>query len=143
MSDLIPETPPANPAPAIESTDLNAEVTALREFARKLQTSLIALAWVFGIFLFIQVWRSDKDVKVVRQIAAQQQWAPLVQSYENDKTAVQGFLNQLSQYGSTNKQFQPLLQKYGIPLPMAAPAATAPAAAAPKPAAAPAAPPKK
>lgn len=132
-----------------DSADLQAQVTELRSFVRKLQTSLIAAVWLLGLFVFLQFWRANKDVVGFRQAAAQQQWSPLVQAYENDKNMVQKFLNDLGAYGAQHKDLQPILQKYGIglPAPSATPAAStsAPAGTAPKPApaSAPATAPKK
>ena len=100
-----------------------------------LQLGLIMLSAVFATFLWRQVKYARQDLQGLKQPAAF-----LAQSYNQEKPSLDAFLAKLVEFGRTNKNFVPILQKYQI---TAAPAAPAAAKPAPKPAASPAPAPKK
>ena len=140
MSDTTVSTP--NPAPATATaaaeTDFKQEVQALRVFVIKLQSALIALTWLFGVFVFIQFWRARGELAVVRPQAAQ-----IIELGKRKEQPINQFVVQLADYGRTHPDFAPIINKYGIAA-LTTNATAAPTGAAPKPAApAPAPAPKK
>ena len=147
MSDSISPTTSSTPVPTpttpADETDLQQEVQALRTFVVKLQSALIALTWIFGVFVFIQFWRARGELAVVRPQAAQ-----IIEIGKRKEQPINQFVVQLAEYGRAHADFAPIITKYGISAPGATspPAATPVPATTPKPvgtAPAPVAPPKK
>jgi hypothetical protein len=124
---------PLTSVPSAEIDDLKRQIASLRDVTQKLQYGLIAFTWIIGMFLFIQVWRSYKDVRTFRPQIIQ-----IVEMARREDAAIAQFVTNLGEHARTHPDVRPLLTKYGIPIPTAP---TSAPAAAPKPATAPA--PKK
>jgi hypothetical protein len=127
---------PAIPAPA----DVNQELQALRALVIKLQSGLIALTWIVGVFIFIQFWRHRNELNVVRPQAAQ-----IIDAAKRTDAPVNQFISQLVEYSRTHPDFAQILSRYPIQMPAATnpTAAPKPAATVPAPTTLPAAAPKK
>jgi hypothetical protein len=127
---------PTNPTPVASASapDASAEIQALRRLVLRLQTALIALTWIVGVYVFIHFWRARGELEVVRPQAAQ-----IIEASKRTDAAVNQFVTQLVEYARTHPDFVPVISKYPIQMPAGA------TNAAPKPAApaAPATPPKK
>ena len=136
MNDLESKSPSTG-APSVDSTG------CVQRQLNLLLLSLIILSGTFAVFEWRQVKYARQDLEALKQPAAF-----MLQSYNQEKPAVDALLAKLSEFGRTNKSFVPILLKYQIPTvaaTSASPAAAAPAATkpAPKPAATPAPVPKK
>jgi hypothetical protein len=110
MNDL--NLPPAE--------DLSAQVAALRRHALTLLLALIVVSGTLTVYLFQQARQAGRDVAQEKQIIA---------NLNQNRPAIDGFVNQLIAYGAKNPDFaQQILKKYGIVSNPPAPAAPAPAA---------------
>jgi hypothetical protein len=98
------------------SLDSNPEISALK---RQLFTLLLALLVVSGtvtVYLYRQASITGRDIDAIRPQAQQ-----LVGTFNKDQKLIVEFINQLVAYGRTHPDFLPVLKKYGIAPPVAAP----------------------
>ena len=111
MSDSTSPSPATTAAPETTAgeTDFQQEVQALRAFVIKLQSALIALTWILGVFIFIQFWRARGELSAVRPQAAQ-----IIELGKRKEPAIKQFVLQLAEYGRTHADFAPIMNKYGI-----------------------------
>lgn len=113
MNDL--NLPPAE--------DASAQVAALRRHVLTLLLALIVVSGTLTVYLFQQARQAGRDVAQEKQIIA---------NLNQNRPAIDGFVNQLIAYGTKNPDFaQQILKKYGI-VSNPPPAPAAPASAAPK-----------
>jgi hypothetical protein len=121
-SESLPAGTPAAAAPS--------ELQALRALVIRLQSALIALTWIVGVFIFIQFWRARNELAIIRP-----QTAPMMEGAKRADPVVNQFLTQLVDYARTHPDVQPLLAKYPIQVQATGtnrPAAPAPAGNPPK-----------
>jgi hypothetical protein len=127
MSENNPSSPEsgATPASSPAQTDLRQELDSVRNLAMKLQSALIALTVLFGLFIFVQFWRTNNELSAVRKA---------VTEAKLEDARIGQFISQLVEYSRTHPDFVPIISKYPIGLPQQnAPAPSG--GAAPKPAA--------
>ena len=119
-SESIPASAPAREA--------QSELQALRTLVIRLQSALIALTWIVGVFIFIQFWRARNELAVIRPQATD-----MLNNAKRAEPVINQFLVQLVEYSRTHPDVQPLLAKYPIQVQTAPgtnqPAKPAPAAA--------------
>ena len=89
--------------------DAQSELQSLRALVIRLQSALIALTWIVGVFIFIQFWRARNELLAVRP-----QTAPMMEAAKRADPVVSQFLVQLVDYARTHPDVQPLLAKYPI-----------------------------
>lgn len=125
MNDPVISNSPSKPAETTPTPsgggDLQQEVAALRALVLKLQSSLLALTVIAGIYIGANYWISKQDLGAARQLVA---------ATRQNEAAVSQFVSQLVEYGRTHPDFMNVLSKYPIQMP-AAPAPAKPAPAAP------------
>ncbi len=117
------------PTAPTEAEDLKQQCAALQ---RQMQTLLLALIIVSGtlsVFLWRQVRYARRDLEAIKPAAAQ-----VIQEFNQSRPNLDAFVAKVAEYGRTHPNFAPIMNKYRIVPPAAAPAP----AAAPKPAATPA-----
>jgi hypothetical protein len=100
---------PIEPA-AADSTSSHALQQQIRNLQALVVATLMAgllLSAGVNIFLFRQVSMVRKDLEASQRI---------VDDYEaNKKQLISTFIGRLQEYGQNHPDFQPILQKYGIP----------------------------
>ena len=104
-------------------TDLMDQITALQHQVLTLLLALVVVSGTLVSFLVYQSHTLGKDINTIKPQATQ-----LIEAFKHEQPLMEGFVKQLAQYGATHPDFQPILKKYGIPLPSASAPAAAPAA---------------
>ena len=107
-----------NPAPqtAAPQTDLMDQVVALRHQVFTLLLALVVVSGTLTVYLYRQASVARKDLAAVKQQATQ-----MIDAFKRDHSGMDAFVKQLTAYGVTHPDFQPILKKYGI-VPQAQPA---------------------
>jgi hypothetical protein len=120
-----------NPAPLTPNpqTDLIDQVVALRHQVFLLLLALVVVSGTLTVYLYRQASVAKKDLTAVKPQATQ-----MIEAFKRDHPMMDTFVKQLTAYGVTHPDFQPILKKYGIvpqnqagPTPVAPAAPTAPA----------------
>ena len=106
-------------------TELMDQVVALRHQVFTLLLALVVVSGTLTVYLYRQASVTGKDIVAIKPQAAQ-----IISAFNQNRVGMENFVKQLSAYGNTHPDFQPILRKYGIvPQSTAAPTAlTAPAA---------------
>jgi hypothetical protein len=109
------------------NTDLNSEVSALRNQVFTLLIALIVVSGTLTVYLYRQASIARKDIASVKPQAEQ-----VIGAFNQNQALMNNFFNAVVAYGKTHPEFQPILIKNGIAPNPNAPAPAAPAPAAPK-----------
>jgi len=106
------ETNPNSSATA----ELSSQVAALQRLVSTLLMALIVISGTLTVFLFYQSHTLKKDLENNRPQAVQ-----IIQSFAKNRPVMEKIVQQLTAYGQTHPDYQPILQKYGFtPAPGAA-----------------------
>ena len=109
-------------------TELMDQIVALRHQVFTLLLALVVVSGTLTVYLYRQASITGKDV-----VAVKPQATKIIQEFSHNRVGMENFVKQLTAYGSTHPDFQPILRKYGIvPQPASQPAAAPAAPAAPK-----------
>jgi hypothetical protein len=111
-------------------TELMDQIVALRHQVFTLLLALVVVSGTLTVYLYRQASVTGKDIAAIKPQATK-----IIQAFSQNRVGMENFVKQLSAYGYTHPDFQPILKKYGIvPQPATTPATpAAPAApAAPK-----------
>ena len=111
-----------SPAP----TELMDQIVALRHQVFTLLLALVVVSGTLTVYLYRQASITGKDV-----VAVKPQATKIIQEFSHNRVGMENFVKQLTAYGSTHPDFQPILRKYGI-VPQSAITPAAPAAPKPK-----------
>jgi hypothetical protein len=106
-------------------TELMDQIVALRHQVFTLLLALVVVSGTLTVYLYRQSSTTGKDIAAIKPQAIK-----IIQEFTQNRAGMENFVKQLSVYGYTHPDFQPILKKYGIKPQSAAAAA---AAAAPKP----------
>jgi len=108
-------------------TELMDQIVALRHQVFTLLLALVVVSGTLTVVLYRQARLTGKDIAAIKPQATK-----IIQAFAQRRAGMENFVKQLTAYGSTHPDFQPILRKYGIvEQPAIAPAAPA-APAAPK-----------
>ena len=109
-----------NPAPQAftPQTDLMDQVVALRQQVFTLLLALVVVSGTLTVYLYRQASVAGKDLAAVKPQATQ-----MIDLFKKTQPQMDAFVKQLTAYGVTHPDFQPILRKYGI-VPQAQPAPT-------------------
>jgi hypothetical protein len=100
-------------------TELMDQVVALRHQVFTLLLALVVVSGTLTVYLYRQASIAGKDIAAIKPQATQ-----IIQVFNQNRVGMENFVKQLTAYGSTHPDFQPILRKYGIvQQPAAAPAA--------------------
>ena len=102
-------------------TELMDQLVALRHQVFTLLLALVVVSGTLTVVLYRQARLTGKDIEVIKPQATQ-----IIEAFKRDRPNMENFVKQLTIYGNTHPDFQPILRKYGIVPPP--PAAAAPAA---------------
>ena len=101
-------------------TELMDQIVALRHQVFTLLLALVVVSGTLTVVLYRQARLTGKDIEGIKPQATQ-----IIAAFKRDLPLMENFVKQLTAYGVTHPDFQPILKKYGI-VPSAAGAATAP-----------------
>ncbi|HTY89100.1 MAG TPA: hypothetical protein VMB80_16760 [Candidatus Acidoferrum sp.] len=121
------ESPIAQPAAPVPQNDLLDQVVALRQQVFTLLLALVVVSGTLTVFLYIQARRASMELAVIKPQAS-----AMIDAFKQKQPTMETFVKQLTAYGVTHPDFQPILKKYGIPLPPASSPVAPSAPAAPK-----------
>jgi uncharacterized membrane protein YedE/YeeE len=100
-------------------TELMDQIVALRHQVFTLLLALVVVSGTLTVYLYRQWSVTSKDL-----VAIKPQATKILQAFSQSHVGMENFVKQLTAYGNTHPDFQPILRKYGIvPQPAAAPAA--------------------
>jgi len=100
-------------------TELMDQIVALRHQVFTLLLALVVVSGTLTVYLYRQASVTGKDVAAIKPQATK-----IIQAFSQSRVGMENFVKQLTVYGSTHPDFQPILRKYGIaPQPAAAHAA--------------------
>ena len=98
--------------------ELMDQIVALRHQVFTLLLALVVVSGTLTVVLYRQARLTGKDIEGIKPQATQ-----IIAAFKRDQPAMENFVKQLTAYGVTHPDFQPILKKYGI-VPQAQPAAT-------------------
>jgi CHASE3 domain sensor protein len=108
---MLESEQPIEPSPMLKQPalhELQQQIAHLSASLVACLTGLLLLSIVLAAFLSVQDYFLRRDLTGARK---------LVQEYEtNRKPLINAFIAKLQAFAQTNPDFQPILQKYGIPL---------------------------
>ena len=98
-------------------TELMDQVVALRHQVFTLLLALVVVSGTVTVYLYRQASLAGKDMAAIKPQATQ-----MIAAFKRDQPSMETFVKQLTAYGVTHPDFQPILKKYGIvPPPAGAP----------------------
>ena len=103
-------------------TELMDQIVALRHQVFTLLLALVVVSGTLTVVLYRQAKLTGRDIDAIKPQATQ-----IIQAFSRDRQGMENFVKQLTAYGVTHPDFQPILKKYGI-VPQSATATAAPAA---------------
>jgi len=106
-------------------TELLDQIVALRHQVFTLLLALVIVSGTLTVYLYRQANIAGKDLAAVKPLANQ-----TIDKFKANQQAMESFVKQITAYGTTHPDFQPILKKYGI-VPQAQPAPTPKAPSAP------------
>ena len=98
-------------------TELMDQIVALRHQVFTLLLALVVVSGTLTVVLYRQAKLTGRDIDIIKPQATQ-----IIAAFKRDQPAMENFVKQLTAYGVTHPDFQPILKKYGI-VPQAQPAA--------------------
>ncbi len=98
--------------------DLMDQVVALRQQVFTLLLALVVVSGTLTVFLYRQANLAGKDLAAIKPQAT-----AMIDAFKQKQPSMEAFVKQLTAYGVTHPDFQPVLKKYGI-VPSAQPAPT-------------------
>ena len=103
-------------------TELMDQLVALRHQVFTLLLALVVVSGTLTVVLYRQARLTGKDIEAIRPQANK-----IIEDFKRDRAGMENFVKQITAYGSTHPDFQPILRNYGIvPQPQAAAAPAAP-----------------
>ena len=95
------------------------QIVALRHQLFTLLLALVVVSGTLTVVLYRQAKLTGRDIAGIKPQAAQ-----IIEAFKRDRPGMENFVKQLTAYGVTHPDFQPILKKYGLlPPPAGAPVA--------------------
>ena len=95
------------------------QMVALRHQVFTLLLALVVVSGTLTVYLYRQASLTGKDIA-----GSKPQFTQLIENFKHDQQGMENFVKQLTAYGVTHPDFQPILKKYGlVPPPAGTPAA--------------------
>jgi hypothetical protein len=108
-------------------TELIDQIVALRHQVFTLLLALVVVSGTLTVVLYRQARLTGRDIEIIKPQATQ-----IIEAFKRDRQGMEAFVKQLTVYGTTHPDFQPILRKYGVVPQPTQPAAAPAAPAAPK-----------
>jgi hypothetical protein len=103
-------------------TEVMDQIVALRHQVFTLLLALVVVSGTLTVVLYRQAKLTGRDIEIIKPQATQ-----IMTAFKRDQPAMENFVKQLTAYGVTHPDFQPILKKYGVvPQPQTAAAPAAP-----------------
>ena len=100
-------------------TELMDQIVALRHQVFTLLLALVVVSGTLTVVLYRQARLTGRDIEGIKPQANQ-----IIDAFKRDRQGMENFVKQLTAYGVTHPDFQPILKKYGlVPPPAGAPVA--------------------
>jgi hypothetical protein len=90
-------------------TELMDQIVALRHQVFTLLLALVVVSGTLTVYLYRQASITGKDVAAIKPQAMQ-----IIKAFSENRVGMENFVKQLTAYGNTHPDFQPILRKYGI-----------------------------
>jgi hypothetical protein len=90
-------------------TELMDQMVALRHQFFTLLLALVVVSGTLTVVLYRQAKLTGRDIEIIKPQATQ-----IIAAFKRDQPAMENFVKQLTAYGVTHPDFQPILKKYGI-----------------------------
>ena len=90
-------------------TDLMDQIVALRHQVFTLLLVLVVVSGTLTVVLYRQAKLTGRDIAIIKPQATQ-----IIAAFKRDLPLMENFVKQLTAYGVTHPDFQPILKKYGI-----------------------------
>ena len=89
--------------------ELMDQIVALRHQVFTLLLALVVVSGTLTVVLYRQAKLTGRDIEIIKPQATQ-----IIAAFKRDQPAMENFVKQLTAYGVTHPDFQPILKKYGI-----------------------------
>ena len=83
-------------------------MVALRHQVFTLLLALVVVSGTLTVFLYRQASITGKDITAIKPQVTQ-----IIKAFSQDRPGMENFVKQLTTYGVTHPDFQPILKKYG------------------------------
>jgi energy-converting hydrogenase Eha subunit F len=90
-------------------TELMDQIVALRHQVFTLLLALVVVSGTLTVVLYRQARLTGRDIDTIKPQATQ-----IIAAFKRDQPGMENFVKQLTAYGVTHPDFQPILKKYGI-----------------------------
>jgi len=94
--------------------ELMDQLVALRHQVFTLLLALVVVSGTLTVVLYRQSNLTGKDIAAIKPQATQ-----VIERFKQNQQSMENFVKQLAAYGVTHPDFQPILQKWGVPMPAA------------------------
>jgi len=94
-----------------EPVDWKQECAELQKRVNLLLSSLVALSLIVTVFIFVQYWRTSKDLELDRPVGIY-----VTEANRKEGPAIEKFINTLAAYSKSHPDFATNLAKMGIQL---------------------------
>lgn len=85
------------------------QIVALRHQVFTLLLVLVVVSGTLTVVLYRQAKLTGRDIAIIKPQATQ-----IIAAFKRDLPLMENFVKQLTAYGVTHPDFQPILKKYGI-----------------------------
>ena len=85
------------------------QIVALRHQVFTLLLALVVVSGTLTVVLYRQAKLTGRDIAIIKPQATQ-----IIAAFKRDLPLMENFVKQLTAYGVTHPDFQPILKKYGI-----------------------------
>jgi len=89
--------------------DLMDQMVALRHQVFTLLLALVVVSGTLTVFLYRQASLTGRDIASIKPQAT-----AVIDAFKHDQALMESFVKQVSAYGVTHPDFQPILKKYGL-----------------------------
>ena len=89
--------------------DLMDQMVALRHQVFTLLLAIDVVSGTLTVFLYRQASLTSKDIAIIKPQVTQ-----IIDGFKHDQPGMENFVKQLTAYGVTHPDFQPILKKYGL-----------------------------
>lgn len=91
------------------NSDSESEIAALRNQVYVMLVALVVVSGTLTVYMYRQASMTRKDIDAIRPQAEQ-----MINTLNQNKQAIGGFVEAVVAYGQKHPEFDPVLAKYGI-----------------------------
>ena len=91
------------------TTDSNSDISEVKGQLFVQLIALIVISGTLAVFLYRQASAANKDLQTIQPQATQ-----VINGFNQNREAIQNFVNEIVAYGEKHPEFRPVLAKYGI-----------------------------